>query len=53
MAVPIKRRDGFRRGDISGVARPPGDQLGSQVNVAVQTNGNLDLSNLAKRLIKR
>src|SRR3982075_3580723 len=34
---------------LAGYDRP----IGSQVNVAVQTNLNLDLSNLAARLIKR
>src|SRR6266404_7805354 len=34
---------------LAGYDRP----IGSQVNVAVQTNVNLDLSNLAERLIKR
>jgi hypothetical protein len=34
---------------LAGYDRP----IGSQVNVAVQTNVNLDLSNLAERLIKK
>ena len=34
---------------LAGYDRP----IGAQVNVAVQTNVNLDLSNLAERLIKR
>jgi hypothetical protein len=34
---------------LAGYDRP----IGSQVNLAVQTNVNLDLSNLAERLIKR
>jgi len=34
---------------LAGYDRP----IGSQVNVAVQTNVNLDLSNVAERLIKR
>jgi hypothetical protein len=39
--------DGLTR--LAGYDRP----IGSQVNVAVQTNVNLDLSNLAERLSKR
>jgi hypothetical protein len=34
---------------LAGYDRP----IGSQVNVAVQTNVNLDLSNVAERLIKK
>ena len=34
---------------LAGYDRP----IGSQVNVAVQTNVNFDLSNLADRLIKK